>query len=379
MNRAHFGGLLLIVLWSSVATPALGQPVTCFATPTGTTSGTCSTWATACTLSHVLDSTVNCDQVLVKQGTYGPIALRDNVKVFGGFAGTESSPSASNPTAYPTIVDGGGSARAVTSTGNGSATWLWGFTIRNGSDTGYDGGGGVAMFDSNAMFVRCVFENNNATWWGGAASATGNGSPDFVNCIFRDNGSSSTIAGGALHIKSAGSPRFTNCLFHDNEANEGGAAAVLTGTPKFVNCTFSKNSASIKSGGAVHDHEGTAEFTNSLLWDNEGAEGADEAYNDPIRRSAMSYTDVKGGWAGSTNLNADPLFVSSSSDDYTIPSNSPCVSKGKNTLVTLDIADLDWDGNTTEMVPFDLGGNPRKRGVIVDMGAYEAPLSGGSQ
>jgi hypothetical protein len=46
----------------------------------------------------------------------------------------------------------------------------------------------------------------------------------------------------------------------------------------------------------------------------------------------------------------------------------------------LDYGDLDWDGYTeSEKTPLDLARINRKLGFLVDMGAYEAPLSGSSQ
>ena len=48
-------------------------------------------------------------------------------------------------------------------------------------------------------------------------------------------------------------------------------------------------------------------------------------------------------------------------------------------LATLpaDLADLDWDLNVIEKIPFDLARNPRVVSFQVDLGAYETPLSGG--
>jgi hypothetical protein len=82
-----------------------------------------------------------------------------------------------------------------------------------------------------------------------------------------------------------------------------------------------------------------------------------------------------GGWTGTGNINADPLFVNPSGDDYrlcgtsTVP--SPCKDTGNNSYLPADVADLDWDGNTSEQIPFDLAGNARIVSSTVDMGAYE--------
>jgi hypothetical protein len=42
------------------------------------------------------------------------------------------------------------------------------------------------------------------------------------------------------------------------------------------------------------------------------------------------------------------------------------------TSVAAIVTDMDGDGDTEETIPFDLYGNPRLTGDIVDMGAYES-------
>ncbi len=62
---------------------------------------------------------------------------------------------------------------------------------------------------------------------------------------------------------------------------------------------------------------------------------------------------------------------------------SPCIDAGNNWGVPQDAADLNGDGNTKELIPIDLNGNPRFNAdpvafnpgcgvpVVVDMGAHE--------
>jgi len=38
-----------------------------------------------------------------------------------------------------------------------------------------------------------------------------------------------------------------------------------------------------------------------------------------------------------------------------------------------DVGDLNWDANTVEPIPYDLGLAGRNVGISVDMGAYEIP------
>ncbi|MBN1773234.1 MAG: hypothetical protein JXB32_18375 [Deltaproteobacteria bacterium] len=71
------------------------------------------------------------------------------------------------------------------------------------------------------------------------------------------------------------------------------------------------------------------------------------------------------------NLDVDPEFVSASGGDYRLAAGSPCVGAGDETLLPADAADLDGDLDVAEPLPYDLDGNDRIRGGVLDLGAYE--------
>src|SRR5262249_15122133 len=84
------------------------------------------------------------------------------------------------------------------------------------------------------------------------------------------------------------------------------------------------------------------------------------------------------GAAGNAGL--DPLFVDGNGadniwggfdDNCHLQQNSPCVDNGANPQVPLDQGDVDQDGNTSELLPLDIDGNPRIRNGFVDRGAFE--------
>lgn len=342
----------------------------------GATQGTCIGWSDACTLGRALAVAQSGDQIWVKAGTYGPVTLANGVRMIGGFAGTETSASQSNPTANATVIDGAG-AQAVLSDSNGPTTMLRGFRITNGSAGGdFDGGGGLLLQNSSAVFAQCTFDHNRADHFGAAVAIHGTGSPYFVNCIFHDNGSGDgtavkPLAGGAVYLR-GGTPMFANCLFYDNVSGEGAVLANVSGVPTFINCTIVSNHARIGYGGAIHDDEAMASVRNSILWNNTAVKGGSQIYNRTGFATLANYSDIEGGWAGTGNLSVDPQFVDSGTDNYRLTERSPCKNKGQNSALSLskDVPDLDWDGNLTEEIPLDLAQLARTN-LIVDIGAYE--------
>lgn len=156
---------------------------------------------------------------------------------------------------------------------------------------------------------------------------------------------------------------------------EGAAIAVSDGSPTLVNCSFNNNDATVGNGGGMYDPTAGATVTNCIFWGNTSGRGNPEIGPDAGSTPNVTKSDVAGGFPGTGNIDADPLFAQGGM----LQSTSPCKNKGQSSALPPDVADLDWDGNTTEKVTFDLFGGQRKVSFIVDMGAYEIPLGAGSQ
>lgn len=344
-------------------------------------SGTCFTWSSACSLSQALAIANSGDQIWVKSGTYaGPITLVNGVKLIGGFAGTETLASQSNPATNVTVLDGGDADRVIYSSGHSNSTVVRGFTVQNGLDSGLDGGGAVYLENSNTVFVNCTFKDNVAAYFGGviALRATSSTTSNFVNCKFFDNGTGSgtsvqPIGGGVLFAHS-GTVRFSNCLFHNNKAGEAGVAFATDGMGYFNNCTMANNQATFGDGGVILDGEAQFEFRNSILWGNTVPQGRSGPQIHTYAPLSVAYCNVQGGFAGTGNISADPQFINVSQANFDIPVGSPCKDVGSNASVPADVGDLDWDNNVTESLPKDLNLDNRIIQVTTDIGAYEAPF-----
>ena len=252
----------------------------------------------------------------------------------------------------------------------------------SGSSGGLGGGGGMAQ----GVATNCVFTSNSAVYEGGGVyygTAT--------NCFF--SGNSSAAIGGGMYGGAA-----TNCVITSNKAGSlgggiaGGAATgcVITGNSASygggiaggaaTNCVLFGNTASIGGGGyesglyfcTVANNsaaQGSGIYlknnnvTNCIIWGNAATQGAPEvSLHDTLGLppSVVSHSDVQGGFSGTGNFNADPLFVNQSAGNLHLTAGSPCI----DTAMPVD------PGGLTPLA-IDLDGGKRTIGPAPDMGAYE--------
>ncbi|MHC4804163.1 MAG: right-handed parallel beta-helix repeat-containing protein, partial [Planctomycetota bacterium] len=285
-------------------------------------------------------------------------------------------------------------------------------------------GSGMFNRDSHPTVIDCTFSGNQGGFGGGMDN--GHSSPTVTGCTFLANTAIAAYVdqterfwpigkGGGMYNHSDSSPTVMNCTFSGNAANhrgggmananssptvinntfsgnhvqgfdvfgtvygEGGGMFNAGGRPTVTNCTFSANWAGV-SGGAMHNlYSGDPTITNCILWDN-----FPDQVDDVEGLATVAFSNVQGGMAGISNIDADPMFVripdpgpdgewATPDDDYgdlRLQPGSPCIDAGNNWAVA-DLADTDLDGNprfADDPVTADSGcGVP----VVVDMGAYE--------
>ncbi|MHC4305197.1 MAG: right-handed parallel beta-helix repeat-containing protein [Planctomycetota bacterium] len=329
---------------------------------------------------------------------------------FTGNQGASGGGMHNNIDCHPLVIDCVFTGNAATTynggamvNNNGSHPTIIGctFTTNSTSLTGGWGGGMHNRQGSSPVVVGCLFDGNSSIYNGGGMSNFMNTSALIVNCSFIDN--SAGHVGGGLHLREYAEALVVNCLFVGNSAGDHSGGGVRAGkwtSPSFVNCTFSGNDAPF--GGAIaagSDTEGVVGHTrmaNCVVWNNTAPLGPEIALMGIYPAElTIAYSDVRGGeldvyvqpgfilnW-GAGNIDDDPMFVDAAGGNYTLAAGSPCVDAGHNWHVPSDGADLDTDGNTAELTPMDLGGNPRFADnpavsdtgcgvpVVVDMGAYE--------
>ena len=191
-------------------------------------------------------------------------------------------------------------------------------------------GGGMTILGSKGEFTNNIIQHNevNAVNSSFAPGVLFDFPPDevhFRNNIVSHNTFSGTGAcyGGGFSIWD-GSPTIENNLFEKNDATFGGGGWIgdAFSFAKIVNNTITKNHAELK-GGAIYTKNSEAIVMNSILWNNHAPEGPEIFVESGTIN--ISYTDVKGGWAGTGNMNVNPKMILNL---CLLNHNSPCIDAG---------------------------------------------------
>ncbi len=299
---------------------------------------------------------VHCE-VWVAEGEYfvrnnssnDTIALSSNVWVYGGFEGTEHKRSLRDPDVFRTVLDGrehdtsSNHANHVVTASETNNAVLDGFTIQYGL-TGDEGAGLYGVNPQNLHIENCLFEHNEAD--DGGAVFLQNGDAAFWNNTFHGNTATNGHGGGVKVINV--SVEVTNSIFFANSStNRGGGIRIRDSHASIVNSLFYENSADT-NGGGISLRSATAEVTNTILRLN-----SPDQIGTYLSTGNVNYSNVQGGYGGTQNMDADPLFVDPENGDFRLQSGSPCI----------DAAD------PLTAPEFDIDGNPR--GDTPDIGPYE--------
>ncbi|HRJ14910.1 MAG TPA: putative metal-binding motif-containing protein, partial [Saprospiraceae bacterium] len=285
------------------------------ANATGANNGT--SWNNAYTnLQSALNSTcLGITEIWVAAGTYKPttgadrnisFVMKNGVAIYGGFPGLSGQEGnfgvrnwAANVTTLSGEIGAAGNAdnsyRVINNSFNSNAPLtssaiLDGFIVEAANANGsfpLNLGGGMWNTHASPTVRNCIFRNNTAT--SGAAIFNDNSQANVTNCLF--TGNSCSVAGAAM-------------------SNGGGTASAMV-----INCTFYGNTG---GNSTIHNEVGATAISNCIIWGN--ANG--------VLGGTVSYSIVQGGFSGTGNLNADPLFVNAAAGDFHLQACSRAIDLG---------------------------------------------------
>ena len=313
---------LNLALFASLLLPGLSHAQTTWVVdPAG--GGNFTTIQAALGDAQVIDG----DQVLVLAGTYV-----ENINTLGKAILLKSESGA-----LQTIVDGNASGSVMLfESSEGPSTIIDGFTLQNGM--AWDGGG--------------IFITENPQ--------TGiSASPTILNCIIENNMGNG--GGGGIAIR-GGSPEFTNCLVRNNQTlhYHGAGMVLFNASPTIRNCTFQNNAAGGNAGGiAIWDNSCAPQIHDSIFWGN--TPDNIRLYGGPTNIDAY-YSCMEFGasefWFRTGCIDTDPFFAVGaygssylSQMDSGEAVNSPCVDSADPTTLALGTTRTDGlrDSGTADM------------------------------
>ncbi|MFY0673387.1 MAG: hypothetical protein JXQ87_08275 [Bacteroidia bacterium] len=409
---------------SSPGAPAIGayESYLCnyisrfYVKPGGTGIGT--SWSDAADLQSALSCADPSDEIWVAKGTYTPTIIpssgvsstssrnlafyiNNDIKVYGGFSGSETALSQRNPEVNATILSGeiGSSGNAdncyhvLITEGLSANAIIDGFSIKDGNANGSGSvtingksfassfAGGVFNGHKSSPTLKNLNISSNYGKNGGGVYNFDESNPKIINCKFYNN---SAESGGAFFNYYC-SPIIINTLIVENSASRygGGIFNNFQSSPKITNATISNNTALISGGGGYNDKYSEPIYKNTIFWANKiTVQGTDKmkgsdilnvnsskthANNCLMQLSSSTYTTTNANLLSTSSNNLyelNPLLLSNADAYYRLRKNSPVINAGNNT---------DW---TATGLGSDMVGNTRPLDVTVDMGAVEGGYNG---
>jgi len=214
-------------------------------------------------------------------------------------------------------------------------------------------GGGICSYDASYHISNCQFVGNSATYGGGMYSGffsycqaeietssfvnnysnsggggifffsnAGNNTIAALKQIAFYNNSSGNSGGGIYSYRSTLDMEYTT-LSNNTATGDGSGIYLYISTAILERVTLAGNSTGGDGGGIFCD-DSDISIHDSILW----FDTPEEIYLNTGSTAAVSYADIQGGWAGTGNITADPLFSNSVNNDCTLLYNSPCIDTG---------------------------------------------------
>ena len=181
------------------------------------------------------------EEVWVAQGIYNAtIALKEEVSVYGGFAGTETLWEERNWKTNPTIIDATGLESSIVIGVNNAV--LDGFTLKNAEGVLYQYGAGIYCDGASPTIANCTLTQinghpNDYYAKGYGIYCTLSSSPTITNCFIIDNHAG--YYGYGIYCESYSSPTIEDCTIARNKNM--GVYGTYYCRPQISRCVITEN------------------------------------------------------------------------------------------------------------------------------------------
>jgi fibronectin type 3 domain-containing protein len=319
-------------------------------------------------INNALSALANGDTIILSKGIYREkIAITKSIVLGSWFMLNGDTSEISQ-----TIIDGRLTGTIVNVSSSNSQ--FIGFTIQNGySSTG----AGIFNSGRGNLFKNLIIKNCVGVGDINGAGAYMGNKTTVINCQFIGNFARKG-AGIVFSVPSGDTSIIRNTIFRYNQATENGSAIQSFGDLNSLllvqNNIFSNNSGS----SVIHNQGNKTIVSNSNIINNNVSSfylfsGEVVVYNSILRNNnnsevesfigpntgniSINYSNIKGGYAGQFNIDADPKFIDT--NYLKIANDSRCIGAG----TSLNAFSEDFLGNPR---PGPVGSNS-------DIGAYETP------
>ncbi|TCK64785.1 putative secreted protein (Por secretion system target) [Winogradskyella wandonensis] len=387
---------------TAIVTVITDNPNRLYVNQTATGSNTGESWENAFTdLQSAIDRAATCsliEEIWVAKGTYTPskiprnsvpviatnffdnrnfsFHLVNNVAMYGGFSGNESSISERDLILNSTILSGDigiindntdNILNIITSVNDGANTIVNGFIIEDGNSDRLFPTGDLTdpceedpCPDNSGLDGGAVIEGETVKFSNGGAIQAVNSSIKVENCIFRANNSA---VDGCIYFNLSTAPLISNSLFYGNTSG----LNIITinqlgnGAAKLNNLTFVGNSitqptnlVSINNTSTINNCVFYANSANNDLLSANGSSTNNFVTNNVSGTGTLLTTDP---FVNSTDIDG-PDDILGTEDDGLFPAIGSAI---ENTGIILP-----------ETALTDIFGRTRIVGLLIDVGAYES-------
>ena len=193
----------------------------------------------------------------------------------------------------------------------------------SGNSANNNNGGGMSNIDSSPTLTNVNFNGNSANNNNGGGIFSGSGSPSLINVTFTRN---TADRGGGMHNSGPTNATLTDVTFSENSAVFGGGMYILNlSESTLTNVIFSGNSASYAGGGIYNISDNTT-LTNVTIFGNSADAFGGGIYNEESNPTLINVII----WDNQSNSSSTSAYASIRNDNFSTPeiSNSLIANSG---------------------------------------------------